>query len=363
MSADRAETERPFLRARSRTIRHPNGHEVRTPLLVPSFSSKGFDVIDRKSGALKGRLVSEASKYLQFFGNRLTESFLVSAYDLHHQLLDGAEKMARSYRATVFASPALLFVDSGLYEYRLRSDAGEPLQEMRLPSDWTEAGYETFVDTLPAQASNVALVSWDRYLPYREQIDAAQAFFARHKPCMKVILLKPERQGKTYDIRKLTPVAERLAAFDVVGLTEKELGASILDRATTIALLRDLLDMEDVLAPLHVFGGLDPLYAPLYFAAGAEIFDGRTWLRYAFVDGIAIHRDSWPVLFGQLDKEPEQRTLTAQSNNLDELEKLGRLMKRYVHEKVWSVYRQSYGERTTQALEDAYLGLESELRT
>src|SRR5262249_35869569 len=56
------------------------------------------------------------------------------------------------------------------------------------------------------------------------------------------------------------------------------------------------LDENKMAVPIHVWGGLDPILTPLYFFAGAEIFDGVSWLRYAFVDGVAINRECAPVL-------------------------------------------------------------------
>jgi hypothetical protein len=360
VAAARVSTEERCLRARSRTLRHPSGNEVETPLLVPSFSSKGFDVEKRKDGGakLKGRPRSEASKYLQLFGNSLIESFLVSAYDIHYDLFDDLVKVRSKYESTVMAGPSLVFLDSGLYEARPGSDAGEAVQEMRLPADWDEAMYSAVVDSLPADGANIAVVSWDTYTTYRKQIEAAQEFFATRRGHLSVLLLKPEKENAYYDVAKLTPDATRLAAFGVIGVTEKELGGSVIERAATIARLRDLLDEADVDAPIHVFGGLDPLDAPLYFAAGAEIFDGLTWLRYAFVDGIAVRRDSWPLLHRQVDIGADQRTLATQSHNLDALRLLIRSMKRFTGGEGWTVY----GERTASLLQDAYLDLESELR-
>ncbi len=46
-----------------------------------------------------------------------------------------------------------------------------------------------------------------------------------------------------------------------------------------IAKLRKALDKAGLNIPLHVFGSLDTVTTPLYFLAGADIFDGLTWLR------------------------------------------------------------------------------------
>ena len=45
--------------------------------------------------------------------------------------------------------------------------------------------------------------------------------------------------------------------FDVVGVTERELGDSIFDRLVALRTLRSILDSARVNSPIHVFGGLE----------------------------------------------------------------------------------------------------------
>jgi hypothetical protein len=52
----------------------------RTPLLIPSFSSKGFAFGKDDSGGM----VSEAGYLLRTASEFLSDSMLVSAFDLHH---------------------------------------------------------------------------------------------------------------------------------------------------------------------------------------------------------------------------------------------------------------------------------------
>ena len=66
--------------------------------------------------------------------------------------------------------------------------------------------------------------------------------------------------------------------------------------------LRRLLDHAGVESPIHVFGELDPLYTPLYFAAGGEMFDGLGWLRYTYREGVAVHRDATAILDRQIQQ-------------------------------------------------------------
>ena len=92
-----------------------------------------------------------------------------------------------------------------------------------------------------------------------------------------------------------------LSHFSIIGFTEKELGPSLLKRMTAIARVRRALKEVNLDLPIHVFGSLDTISTPLYFLAGADIFDGLTWLRYAFRDGVRIpmmsisHSDLMPI--------------------------------------------------------------------
>ena len=99
----------------------------------------------------------------------------------------------------------------------------------------------------------------------------------------------------------MTSVASHVDAFsefDIIGLTEAELGDSVLMRMRNIAFLRQLMDIQKIHKPLHIYGSLDPVCTPLYFLAGADIFDGLSWLRFAYRDELAVyHRNRVPLDF------------------------------------------------------------------
>ena len=116
-----------------------------------------------------------------------------------------------------------------------------------------------------------------------------------------------------------------------MGVTEKELGDSILKRLVTLATFRLLLDTADVAAPIHVFGGLDVLYTPRFFAAGAEIFDGLGWLRYAYRDGMPMHREAGALLDNPVDKRWMQALTTIQFQNLDAIGDLTSELRVFAH--------------------------------
>ena len=83
----------------------------------------------------------------------------------------------------------------------------------------------------------------------------------------------------------------------MIGITEKEVGNSVLARMVSIAKLRKRLNEVGLQGtPIHVFGSLDTISTPLYFLSGADIFDGLTWLRYAYRKGLTIYRHNYSTL-------------------------------------------------------------------
>src|SRR4051812_1908777 len=85
--------------ARVSKLNHPSGLMIETPILIPSFSSKGF------SFNVKG--ASEAAEAIDLSKEFLTDSSLLSAYDLYHNHIPFTE----DYICTDFT-----FLDSGGYE-------------------------------------------------------------------------------------------------------------------------------------------------------------------------------------------------------------------------------------------------------
>lgn len=225
------ETGRPSVFAELRKLLLSNGEVIRTPLLVPSFSSKGFAQVGDDPPR------SEVSEVLNFFADQLTESFLVSAYDLHVGLLEAGDTFADpDWSASPLSRPRVLFLDSGGYEVRVGTDGGELMQDLRAPAgDWEAEDYSAFLDRLPEAATNIVAVSWDRWgVGYGEQIAHAQELLGGRQNLASVILLKPTERGTPHQLPELEPVASRLAAFAVVGITEHELGGSLLERVEAV---------------------------------------------------------------------------------------------------------------------------------
>lgn len=306
--------------ARSRTIQHPAGSSFRTPLLLPSFSSKGLGFTSSGKSALK-EVFNIASDYL-------TDAMLVSAYDVYH----GHLPKLRS------AITGITFVDSGGYETSAFQDLSAVFAQPAGTKPWNETllrdVYSAWPERIPA-----VFVAFDRNRPVRDQISAAHKLLRRHPQHLHAILLKPQtKRGARLAIGEIVGNAEALGHFHVIGVTEKELGSSMLERMEAIARLRLALDDAGLAdRPIHVFGSLDPISVPLYFVAGAEIFDGLTWLRFGYHDGTAMYQQNCAARRVGVHHNDDQIRILNLQNNLVALSDLTQQMRRFVNDGDYAV--------------------------
>ena len=196
----------------------------------------------------------------------IEESLLISAYDIKYAFLEDVDAFTTGFKDSRYAQPRVLVIDSGWYE-KNGSPPGSPFAvDVGEPRPWEETDYECLIDGLDGDVCPI-VVSWDHTGPYEEQIERAQSFFGSRLHLASVLLLKPPSAARFHRFNKLSgEQVANLRTFDIIGVTERELGESILDRLVNISKLRKLLNAEGISRPIHIFGGLDPLVTPLYFA-------------------------------------------------------------------------------------------------
>lgn len=266
---------------------------VETPLLIPSFSSKAE--VDIRS-------VFEALQ------PAITYSFLVSAYDIFYCGVEVPET----------APAEVLFLDSGGYEVSKDHDRMDPMYVTGEPRCWTRANHRQVVSGLDTVMPTF-VTAFDHpefRQPLACQIDIALEFFKDFPQFGREILIKPgSADERLLNIHDIYSQVHRFNEFDIIGVTEVELGDSIIERMENIARLRQVMDSTGVIRPLHIFGSLDPVCTPLYFLSGADIFDGLSWLRFAYSDDLAIyHRNRVPLQFGPEEREHRGRTRSVTAN-------------------------------------------------
>lgn len=259
--------------AKRRKIQLANGTQITTPLLLPSFSSKTL-------------LDERVEKILEYHKSVITDELLVSAYDVYYKLIK--EKQTR-FCSTVF-------LDSGGYEASQDVDLSDQTGIAAIPQPWKNTFHQKVLDAWDFTHPTV-VVSYDNpraKITLEKQIKRATALFARYPNATAEFLIKAERSDQRFlCIADITRRAHDLSKFAIIGITEKEIGGSTMERMVNIAKLRNSLNLVGLETPIHVFGSLDTVSSVLYFLAGADIFDGLTWLRYAYENGNTLYKHNY----------------------------------------------------------------------
>ncbi|MBN2571867.1 MAG: hypothetical protein JXA68_07035 [Ignavibacteriales bacterium] len=312
------------MKLKTRKLRHPSGVVINTPILIPSYSSKGF-VLRRTNDGIK----SEICDAIDIAKEILEETVLISAFDLHHDYL---------LNPNDFISTQLTFLDSGGYETSSYFDFSETKRDnTNQTNNWDINLLETEINKWNHERFPAVIVSFDDEKvrkPLEQQISEAASFFLGYKSFLHDFLIKPETKDSSYiNIDSICENVDELKSFHIIGITEKELGNSVLQRMQRINRLRNALDVGGIEIPIHIFGSLDPITSILYFLSGAEIFDGLTWLKYSYFDGLAIYSNNLPVLDGEIQITTTDKNVKARSihKNIYFLSKLKNVLINFVN--------------------------------
>lgn len=242
-----------------------------TPFVVPSYSSRGFP---------------EVSEIVDVTRTSLFGSCLVSAFDIS---IAGASDLG--------ALADVVVLDSGLYETRAYLAASDEHGVPPSHAQWDRQAYRAVLATINAESSNVLAVSFDEYAPIDVQLQLALDDFNSVPRTGRTFLAKPATPGEPIDLGALAAALGGFDDLDVLGVTERELGRSPLERCRALLALRSSLGDQ---LPIHVFGTITPGAMLAYYFCGADIFDGLNWLRYAYTPGglspiseAALLRDEW----------------------------------------------------------------------
>jgi hypothetical protein len=306
------------MKARSSIIRHPEGFNIETPLLIPSFSSKGF-AIEEENG------LSEVARVIRFSREYITDIMLISAYDLFYNHIQSPEN---------FVSSKVVLIDSGGYEVSELCEFSGMNKTQHIKKNWEKDNLIEVIKKWPSRFPCI-IVNYDNVTKHNfieKQISDAKEFFNLFPDKLSDFLVKPEGMNKEIPSDKQKVLIQGLKYFDIIGFTEKELGNSIFKRMKYIHEFRTEMDMVGINKPIHIFGSLDPIHTLLYFLAGAEIFDGLTWLRFSFYNGLSIYPFDYGVISEHLGLKKMENDIKTESyrQNIYYLEKMKYAMKEFI---------------------------------
>jgi hypothetical protein len=316
------------MEARINRLKHPSGIVLETPLLISSFSSKGFKFLKKIKSGKKIRQQSEVGELIKSTAEAITECALVSAFDINYYL-GSEENLIRKYNLL----PKILFIDSGGYETIEDYDFSEVYKYPINSKKWSSEMHSTVLEKFESIPS--VFVSYDngqdRRISLKSQIERAKKLFDRFPMQMNDFLIKPgNKKDHLLNIDEIVENISLLKRFNIIGMTEKELGDSTAERMRNIKEVRLALDKVGSSSPIHIFGNLDPLISVLYFISGAEIFDGLTWLRFAFYEGMTLYKSNVDIFAGRQNEKDHLNNKMVMMQNLIYLRSLTQQMKSFV---------------------------------
>jgi hypothetical protein len=234
-----------------------NKLNLKTPLLVPSFSSKGFTDVDL------------------FFRNLnpyISEIKLISAYDIGTNYINSD---------SIYDSDVVI-IDSGGYESNGNFDLSEQYRKSSfITANWDINQYQRVIKDI-RDYTKIILVSFDNYATIKEQITATKVFFENSSFCSDFLVKPNTPNEKVINTSDYLLNISDVSDFDILGFTEKELGNNYIERIKNLITIRQILSQKGLDLPIHIFGCLDPISIWLYYLCGADIFDGLSWLRYHY---------------------------------------------------------------------------------
>jgi hypothetical protein len=281
----------------------------------------------------------------------ITSGVLVSAYDVHYKKITPKK----------ITFPEVIILDCGGYEARMDYDLADVYVQEYSPKAWTRKLYFNVLKNWPRLVPTI-VVSYDspRQFPkLKDQIREAKNLVRARADLPVELLIKPESKNAVYvSIENVIKHVNELRSFSAVGFTEKELGLSMLEKMTKIARLRRTMDEAKVDIPIHIFGSLDTLNTPLYFISGAEIFDGLTWLRYGYHQGLTTYSQNYGTVQDSngLIRTSKEQLIEMWKNNYYYLGKLKDQMINYVRTEDFSQFK-----HIGATLEEAFQQLQARL--
>ncbi len=91
----------------------------------------------------------------------------------------------------------------------------------------------------------------------------------------KTLVLHGTKDDKLMDLEGL--ISEMRNEFDILGVPEAMCGRGI-KGISTIRSLRDFMDKEGIIKPIHIFGCGKLAFILQFVEAGADIFDANSWM-------------------------------------------------------------------------------------
>ena len=190
-------------------------------------------------------------------------SFLISSYDVYH-----SEKKSQILSDVTSAtkSNSISLLDSGHYEAYWNHDP-----------NWTYNDYESVVSNISVDFCFSFDIFWNKGKAIETHIEETIRSIAISSGLLKSGETIPLLHLPTSELLDTIPEIVRTCNPKIIGIPERELGASLFERASNVKKIRELLDSTNQTVLLHLLGTGNPISILIYSVCGADLFDGLEW--------------------------------------------------------------------------------------
>lgn len=241
--------------------------KIKSPFFYPSISSiqANYEVYD----------------YFKLIQKTAYPAFLVSAYDL----FNSKEKNFIKDISTTSQKGFLVLMDSGHYEAYWQND-----------KNWTFDKLQKVLKDIDIDLCFSFDVFYDGKKKLKEHIKETIKYTAMTGGAQKSGITIPIIHSSIKDFPIVIKEVVEGVNPEIIGVTERELGSSLLERARNLRLLRNELNKIRKDIPIHLLGTGNPISMLIYFLCGADFFDALEWCK-----NVANPKDGNLYHFVQMD--------------------------------------------------------------
>jgi len=195
----------------------------------------------------------------------LTDCFLLSAYDVADEISQNGYAVYSELQS-LLDSGVVILLDSGNYEsyWKERQDT------------WTQDRFHAVLEECPKSIA----FGFDFQAPPQnidEHVSILLKQFEQDAAHTSSNTIVPIIHGTPDSLPDLCLRVAAEAGVGCLAIAERDLGASIFERYTSMVNIREALDSSGKMIGLHVLGTGNPYSIALYTHAGANTFDGLEW--------------------------------------------------------------------------------------
>lgn len=199
-------------------------------------------------------------------------AILISAYDIFYSKKNVQEKiieLLREYRN----EGGFVLMDSGNYEAQRKDN-----------KRWKPSNLESVLPLVPhdiAFCFDVLKCSKDVDISVSEIVDAVKRdSLLDSGRVLPIVHVSTDKGGLKRIPQVVRKISEELSP-PLIAIPERELGAGMAARVSTMKAIRNELNKLPYYQPIHLLGTGNPWSISVLASAGADTFDGLEWCRYA----------------------------------------------------------------------------------